>query len=267
MSFAFLNFRRFAIGGPAIPGRLHDAAGRALPWSVMEESEEVVFALHGFNVTESAGRRTLGDFAALVPSPLLTLGVLWPGDGAANALTYPFEEKPADDTATWLARTVLDHARPTARLNFIAHSLGCRVVLETMRRLLRHGRTAARVGLMAGAVDGDALARADRYRAAVRAAERVAILASRKDWVLEWAFPAGDFVASLFRGGYTAPALGYAGPTGADLPAHALRKRELEAAGVGHADYLPGRPPNACHVATARWARALIDGAPDPAWG
>lgn len=136
-----LSFRD-PLGG----GAVHSGSLTAFPPSSLEEQkvnalysyEQVTFLLHGFNVGEDEGRISLSEMANHLPSayPGAIVFVLWPGDSHIGPLSYPFTEgHQADDTAYQLARIIEDHVAPGTPLNFIAHSLGCRVTMETVAHL------------------------------------------------------------------------------------------------------------------------------------
>jgi hypothetical protein len=265
-----LDFRAAEIGGGFAGPLLLTERGRALdPGALLAlgAGGPLTFLLHGFNLGRSAGRASLLEFGRLLRAahPDLAgrlVAVLWPGDDLLSPLTYSLEERDADETARRLAALCTRTLRLREPPSFVAHSLGCRVALETMARLHAAGRPLAHAVLMAGAVDADCLARADRYRASVAAARRVAVLHSGADLVLRLAFPLGDAVASLLFGGYTRSALGLTGPQpGArkreTIPAPSVSALSLTRFGVGHLDYL-GNPE------AARYAGDVLAAVPAP---
>lgn len=263
-----LDFRESEVGGAVVGPVVSTASGYTLQLSdiapLARETNHVVIMVHGFNVRRAEGRRTLLQLARSLDGPVsaVFLAVLWPGDDRLSPLSYPFEERDADTTARLLAEVVTKHLPAEAQISFVAHSLGCRVVLETMRRLLAGGRSAAEVVLMAAAVDRDALARTDRYAAAVRAARRVHWLASTSDRVLQFAYPAGDSIAALISGGYTRVALGRAGPAAhrnEALPPQ-VTGAQVGPFGVGHGDYLPAPTPNERQDKATRYSAAALAG-------
>lgn len=249
-----LDFRAAEVGGGFAGPLLFAEHGQALdPGALLTlgAAGPLTFLLHGFNVDRSAGRAGLLEFGRLLRAARPDLAgrlvaVLWPGDDLLSPLSYSLEERDADQTARRLAALCTRTWKLREPPSFVAHSLGCRVALETMARLLAAGRSSAHAVLMAGAVDADCLARADRYRACVAAARSVAVLHSGADLVLRLAFPLGDALAGLLFGGYTRTALGLAGPRAGvrrreSIPAPGVSALSLTRFGVGHLDYL-GNP-------------------------
>jgi len=94
-------------------------------------------------------------------------------------------------------------------LSFASHSLGARMVLQTIAGLSRSVRGLL---LMAGAIDNTCLS--SEYAAAASKVQSISLLASHSDDVLEWAFPSGNFVSGLFSRGvpYIHEAMGREGP-------------------------------------------------------
>lgn len=268
-----LTVRAREVGGGFIPPQLYESFPRNPPIRLedLAHSPELTFLLHGFAVNERKGRISLRNFAELLRADLSALdgdviALLWPGDDRLSPITYSLEERDADTTARMLTQLIVRTLRPVRPVNFIAHSLGCRVVLETMRQLQVQGLRAEQVVLMAGAVDADALAQSPRYREAVRAAKRVAVLSSRRDRVLKVAFPVGDFLASFLFGGDTSRALGLIGPRNAAhevVPRSVFSTKIADQADVGHHDYLPDEKTSAKQRAAADYAAAAVRGDAD----
>lgn len=125
-------------------------------------------------------------------------------------------------------------------LSFVSHSLGARMVLETIRQLHRRMRSLI---LMAGAIDDDCLT--DEYQDAADNVDSISILASRSDWVLKFAFPSGNFLSGIISRGhpYWHAALGREGPaTISGIHLHPGDWQIPDNWGYGHGDYLPGMP-------------------------
>lgn len=274
-----LDFRERNIGGATVRPTLWSASGCRLGVDALRalgQEHRLTFLIHGFNVSREWGRKSGKIFADLMhevrgSDPLgYVVVVLWPGDHLFGALTYSFQQRDADRTAAELRRAVQEHIRPVAPLNFVAHSLGCRVALETIKQLYHCGVAVDQVVLMAGAVDCDALARSSRYAAAVRAAGRVATVASRRDRVLQYAFPVGDAIAALLDGGYTRVALGRDGPRPARRPEPepipgTVVSLSVTEYGVGHSDYLPGdKSADSKHKSAAKFSAECVFGVPSP---
>ena len=280
IDFHVLNFRAAAVGGGFVEPQVFTYEGNMLGPTWVErlgQSGPLTFLLHGFNVDWLNGWDTARRFALLLRelAPNLeghVVAVLWPGDDRLSPITYSREERDADETATRLSRALTTRIRPSQPIDFVAHSLGSRVTLETMTQLVGSGVLVDRALLMAAAVDADAVARPSRYRDAVSRAGRVFWLASQRDLVLRYAFPIGDLVASILFGGYTQSALGLVGPRPARNPdspvPNTVAGQSLTEFGVGHGDYLPGNqwPAAPLQRNAAHFAAQVLAGALDPAY-
>lgn len=198
---------------------------------------DVLFATHGFNVNQADGCRSLGRLEAMLalPSSCLFVGVLWPGDFWIPAVNYPFEGDDAKKCGRLVADFCNRRLRRARSLSFISHSLGARLVLEAVKNL---GRPAESVCLAAGAIDNDCLT--NEYAKAFANAKAISVLASRKDRVLQIAYPLGDPIADFLQlhQNPARVALGREGPpqpVGATLPPWQIP----DADDYGHGDYLP----------------------------
>lgn len=219
----------------------------------------VCFFVHGYNVTPREAKQDFDDLVALarreakvpeaVASPLLdgaqAWRVYWPSSiqvagqrvmGVSQA-SYPLHVDATPDWASVLARHMEQHLRQPERgpveVLFVAHSLGCRIVLELLRhKLMQHHRSwrVTVVLLMAAAVPVRLVQRGERLYLAANAPELVSVAFSRRDLVLQTAFRAGQ----LGEGGLTPTAVGVSGgPAG--LWRKPLRTRN------GHGDYFRDR--------------------------
>lgn len=265
----YLDFRTRDVGGPvaSTPTLWHDEALIGYGLEALPVSDAgVTFVVHGFNNNRRDGVDGLRGFsaAAVAHMPALTdscfVGVLWPGDAIVGFLSYPTEEADADRTANAFARAL--HAAPFARPpRFVAHSLGCRVLMQTLDLLSMWDAQRAwadQVVLLAAAVDNDVLARDDRYLDGTQSVARVVSVASSADLVLRFAFPSGDFLAALFSGGYTRGALGRHGPASRPVPPANVRPVQIpRSEDVGHGDYMFGRSDKQKRAA-ALAGRALV---------
>jgi len=227
---------------------------------------EVVFATHGFNVTYEEGVHELArlEHELNLPGTFAFIGVLWPGDWWIPAVNYPAEADDAVACGRNLARFVNRTLALAAGVSFVSHSLGARVVLEAVKRL---DRPARQVCVLAAAADDDCLT-TTQYDAARRNARSIDVLASRGDWVLRLAYPAGDFLSDVFYDddALARAALGYHGPRPFP-PEHAVHA-QIPGTVYGHHEYFPPSrldDPIGKQAAPIRWISETLRGLP-PAW-
>ena len=173
---------------------------------------DVLIATHGFNVDRAAGIACLSNWEGLLqlPPTAAFLGLLWPGDSTwAHGLDYPEEPKIANHAGDLVAPFLNANFGGTASLSCASHSLGARVLLQTISKLNRPVRRAT---IMAGAIDDNCLN--TEYKAAVANIGELSILASKEDEVLAAAFPLGNFFAGIIAEGHPwwRAALGHSGP-------------------------------------------------------
>jgi len=220
-------------------------------------SPRLLILVHGFNVNAEEAEGTYDGFAEMQRIILgdtdgsfcegrLAVRVLWPGDadwGFASPFFYPWSIDRALRTAEVLAESLCRAYRSGLlfEIDIIAHSLGCRLALETIRCL--HGKggqqpAVRRIVLMAGAVQtfmlsGDPKARLrPAYDEILRDPSPALSLYSGRDGVLSWAFPLGETLAGGKE--FLPTALGHEEWRDGDAPANLLQ-REVE--GAGHSDY------------------------------
>jgi len=216
------------------------------PPGISQPQRELLVLVHGFNnhraeASEAyAGlrerqRALLGD--AHFPAFDHALGDdFWPGDADwglfdfADFLVYPQAVPVARDE---VAPPLADYLRARSdvqAVHFLAHSLGCRVVLEALTDLARHGGgpPVGKVCLMAAAVPVAMLCPGGRLEPALALAREMLVLYSPDDLVLAGAFPPGQTLAG--RGeGFFPEAVGHAG----NVPA-LVRREQIVGAGHGH---------------------------------
>jgi pimeloyl-ACP methyl ester carboxylesterase len=204
---------------------------------------DLLLVAHGFNVSREEGIRSLANWSerCRLPGPDLFIGVLWPGDSRFfPVIDYPFEGDEAIASGRMLAEFLNREAGEAASISFASHSLGARNVLEALAKL---GRKARRLVLMAGAIEDDCLV--NEYRAAADKAEEIYILASRKDLVLEFAFPIGNPVGEIVMHGhpYFKAAIGRGGPAQPiPLAQRGGAWQISDIWGYDHGDYLSHNP-------------------------
>ena len=229
--------------------------------------------VHGFNVSRASGQAQLGAFARALPgaADAAICAITWPGDSWAGAAGYSFEGNDADDTAAEIARFIDRVIRPGTPVSFVSHSLGARVVFETIARLPTGRYRIDQVCVMAPAIDDFSVSAPGIYRGEVERATRVAVLASESDRVLKWAYPAGDLLQAFafFWRDRNGLALGLHGPRPFDnfaVPARVKTEQIPREVGVDHGDYLFAGQPNDKQARAAAFAIQVLAGAERPAY-
>lgn len=249
----FINLRAQSVGGNPVA----DVTGiTVLNISSVDElikqirGRDVFLATHGFNVNQSDGESslTLWESKLTLGSNVVFIGILWPGDSAwLPVIDYPFEGNEATRSGQILAQFLNNQFAEAASLSIVSHSLGARMVLEMVRQL-NSNRRVSNLILMAGAIDDDCLT--DEYKDAANKVDSISVLASHGDAVLEFAFPAGNFLAGILSRGhpYWHAALGREGPSTIEqVRMHSGDWQIPDGWGYGHGDYLlqaPGIPMN-----------------------
>lgn len=209
-------------------------------FSLLIHRRDIVLATHGFNVSREEGMKTLSLWRQPfnMPASALFIGVLWPGDSRfLPIMDYPFEGDEAIKSGRLLGHFINEHGDRAASISFVSHSLGARTVLEALKRLKGKAR---RLILMAGAIEDDCLVK--EYKSAAAKAQEIYILASREDWVLEFAFPIGNPVGEIVMQGhpYFRTALGREGPAQPiPLDQRGGAWQIPDSWNYGHLDYLP----------------------------
>jgi hypothetical protein len=198
----------------------------------------VLIATHGFNVNRADGIAHLSNWEGLLQlaPPSVFVGLLWPGDSVwAHGLDYPEEPRIANEAGRLIAPFLDSTFGGAASISFASHSLGARVVLETVSQMTLPVR---RVTLMAGAIDDNCLN--TEFQAAAAKIGEISVLASPKDEVLSAAFPLGNFFAGIIAEGHPwwHAALGHRGPSH-PLPGNFHAPFEIpDNWNFGHGNYL-----------------------------
>ena len=285
-----LSFRGQA--GAVKPGMLSvfkPAATQLARDQALVGHEQVTFLIHGFNVDEPSGIQSLSKLAEELSASVsgAIVFVLWPGDSPIGPLSYSFTEgEQAKDTALELARFIETHVTRSIPVNFVAHSLGCRVALETIKRLYHMARgrkgiyPVKQVCLLAAAVDDYCLSIPANYKPAAERAERVVVLSSVSDNVLRLIYPLGDLIQAFvfFWKESFGLALGYHGPKAHGDLSVSFEEEEDEiviqevatnvaavaidkSLDVDHGDYLPSDKFNDKQKAAAAFTKGALTGA------
>jgi pimeloyl-ACP methyl ester carboxylesterase len=198
--FIYRASDNFELKMVALPTLKSEAAGR-----------DILFAIHGYNNSEAEAICALTRLSQTLdlPSDALFIGILWPGDSLAGFVSYPFEKPTARYSGQYLGEFCKRELPKAASISFVSHSLGARVALEAIRHLDRDTRSAC---LMAAAIERDCLEK--EYADSFAKTGVTYVLASRKDWVLQRAFPLGNIIGHLLdpTSHPMSKALGFEGP-------------------------------------------------------
>jgi pimeloyl-ACP methyl ester carboxylesterase len=168
----------------------------------------------------------------------------WPGDAQwgffdkLDFLIYPTAVHTAVDAARDLEAMLLKLPN-LERVDFIGHSLGCRVVLETIDLLRKRSLPkVGRVVLMAAAVPSEMLERGGRFFDLLMQlwseGIEIRVLHSLDDKVLHWAFPPGQSLAGNSEASQRA--LGRYGPS-VMMPGWSKTLKGITITGADHSDY------------------------------
>jgi pimeloyl-ACP methyl ester carboxylesterase len=159
---------------------------------------EFVILVHGYNVSQEAGRGSYARFRWWLEHFEVSARILelhWPGDrkwGLFSGLCYPAKIETAVECGKLLARW-LSIQHPEARVTLVGHSLGCRLVLEAIKELRQLGQIYRLLGvcLMAAAVPARFVT---ETMLGPRTGDRTRwrILYSRGDRILSSLFPLGQ---------------------------------------------------------------------------
>lgn len=259
----FLSTRAQSVGGPVAsevkvldadrPGSTSDLTSELI---AAIQGRDVFFATHGFEVNQPDGTQRLGfwldglqqSLAAASPGTAgpLPIGILWPGDATIPLFVdYIIEGHEAIASGKLLSGFLNTNFTGAVTLSFASHSLGARVVLQTIRGLASQF-SIRRILMMAGAIDNTCLT--DEYQDVfkrISPTAQASILASVEDDVLALAFPLANPLQRIIDHShpYFRAALGHSGPatplpSSPPLEAGWQIPKEFD---YGHHDYLPGQ--------------------------
>lgn len=233
-----------------------------------------VIMVHGFNNTDGEAasaydgfrKRQQDAFNATRAALDARLGdTFWAGDADwgwfdfADFGVYSRAIGHAHQAANELV-ALLERMPNLIEVEFIGHSLGCRVVLETVHHLVMagHGPRIRRVCLMAAAVPMEKLEPGGDFydTLATLAADgtQVFVMHSRQDKVLHFAFPLGQGMGG--PGEHSSRALGREGPD-ALMPGYHGTLDEMQMGGADHGDYW-GHSGTAIARESAKWAGRFL---------
>jgi hypothetical protein len=215
-------------------------------------ASELLVLIHGYNNSQSEAvaaydacarrqRSRLSVDSSKARFDALLADVFWPGDaewlGALDNLDflyYASAVRIAKEAAPRLASYLA--SRPGLLIvHFLAHSLGCRIALETIRCLNADPGRALKIGkvcLMAAAIPTSQVLPGGRLYDSLVEAEFVRVLFSPADKVLRLAFPAGQTKAGEGEG-VLPVAIGLHG----QIPALPGKIDAEHIVGAAHSDY------------------------------
>ena len=163
MNAFILSLRDQKFGGAVTSGVLYKALpywdvwwnDRLPDFKLLTRGQRLTVLLHGYNNGLDEGREKLVRFIGWLEqkgSTDLMLAVLWPGDSWTNALgtwagalSYP-RKVAVPMTVPIICSRGLLHVDESARVAFVGHSLGCRVVMRAAQRMVRTLRSEADLG-------------------------------------------------------------------------------------------------------------------------
>ena len=236
-------------------------------WGPLVGYRKLTIFVHGYNVDERAARKkwkvTHRKLRKALQVTRLTKIVFyyWPGDAssrrAISSLSYFTRVDIAEKCGQDLAKLLIDTAsrRPELTVQFVGHSLGCRLVLEAARNLRDNARVHVKAILLMAAAVPEGLCEDDRPYAAPIAQYEVVLHSSADNTLRRW-FWIGQLLAR-FRGELPpGPHRGAVGLSGQP------RKRwsgELDSCGLDHGEYWTA-PYSIEHIADlygGSWERPL----------
>jgi hypothetical protein len=243
----FLDLRAWGRGGPVgtlkvsdgtkfyadASGLLNDIRGR-----------EVFLMAHGYHVDREDGTQSLTQWKSKleIDAQPVFIGVLWPGDCVLPIfIDYVWEGSEAEKSGTMLGEFVRDNFGFAASLTFASHSLGARVVLQAIQTLADSDRVRNLI-LLAAAIEDDTLLY--EFNGAAKKVDRISVVYSFEDHVLQLAYPAGNLIGGLIERGdpNVKAALGRFGPS-APWPGKILPNPRLPSFWkYGHTDYMTTIP-------------------------
>jgi hypothetical protein len=239
----FLDLRASSCGGPVGTLKVSDGTKFYADASGLLSdirSRDVFLMAHGYNVNRENGTASLTQWKSklkLDPPPVF-IGVLWPGDCVLPIFfDYVWEGSEAEKSGTMVGEFVRANFGFAASLTFASHSLGARVVLEAVQTLAGYRRVRNLI-LLAGAIEDDTLL--NEFNAAAKNVDRISVVYSMEDRVLELAYPAGNLVGGLIERDdpNVKAALGRLGPS-APWPGKIVPNPRLPSSwNYGHTDYM-----------------------------
>ena len=221
--------------------------GKSTPSNALNFNSLLLY-VHGYNNNEEDASVSYGRFEKLQNQlggiSANVVGILWPGENWIGALFYMKAISQAEKVGANLARQLHNQAKARGylKLDIVAHSLGNRLVLETisaLNNLLLVDPTPivfGQLALMAAAVPVRYLTANQPLFGAINSFSSSLNLYSQSDRILQLAFPAGQTAAG---DGFFPIALGRRFWAGASFSVPGMRQNDNSH--YGHGDYWGGK--------------------------
>lgn len=202
-----------------------------------------IWLIHGYNVSELEAKSSFEKFEKHLDDLSSTLTrdicrVYWPGDSiwpGIKVAAYPWRvdnAKSSGQSFKGYLENLSDRTKENAKFYLVAHSLGCRMLIEAINALkLVSPDIEISVFLLAAAIPVGSFMESGEYRLLAEKNVKTYVLYSRHDSVLASAFRLGQSVAPGEN--YFFPeAVGYYG-----RPFFGVWDKRKEMSGYGHGDY------------------------------
>lgn len=216
----FIDLRAWGHGGPVGSLKISDGTrffndATALLNDI--RGRDVFLMAHGYNVNREHGTKSLTQWKSKlkIGTQPVFIGVLWPGDCVLPIfIDYIWEGSEAEKSGTMLGEFVRDNFGSAGSLTFASHSLGARVVLQAIQTLADSARVRNLI-LLAAAIEDDTLLH--EFNNAANKVDRISVVYSLEDHVLQLAYPGGNLIGGLIERGdpNVKAALGRLGPSAA----------------------------------------------------
>ena len=177
---------------------------------ILPENGQVVMYVHGFTETYGSAHRHSSSLRVIYDDSIPVISFLWPCHTKVS--NYLAGRKNAATAGERLQQAVKLLLARGNKVNIVAHSLGCRVVLSALHKSGLWQYAEGKIGtvvLAAAAVASDALSSDGEFAAELVPAERLLVLYCRNDAILRKAYAAAEVQSP--------------GVAGAELPAVACR--------------------------------------------
>jgi hypothetical protein len=239
----FIDLRAWSRGGPVGTLKVGDGTrffNDATQLLKDISGRDVFLMAHGYNVNREHGTKSLTQWKSKlkISTQPVFIGVLWPGDCVLPIfIDYVWEGSEAEKSGTMLGEFVRDNFGSAGSLTFASHSLGARLMLQAIQTLADSTRVRNLI-LMAAAIEDDTLLH--EFNKAANKVDRISVVYSLEDHVLQIAYPGGNLIGGLIERGdpNVKAALGRLGPSAA-WPGKIVPNLRLPSSWkYGHTDYM-----------------------------